>query len=184
MKAGYFVWNREKDRYREGRFPKKNEVPLYWAHNIKPNCVVEPFVDEPTLQKPVGFVRLEKGSRVAITSDAVLLQRTSNRRQKRRLIAGLVLQRNVLGGAGFLSENHTIQWFPNQESCRLFLCGRFAACSIAQQSTAVFAESAELSVSRWRRCELYLYLPPCGLWKPLPRLLVATTRQRRRHTGL
>ena len=112
VKAGYFVWNREKDRYREGRFPKKNEVPLYWAHNIKPNCVVEPFVDEPTLQKPVGFVRLEKGSTVAITSDAVLLQRTSNRRQKRRLIAGLVLQCNVLGGAGFLSENHTIAVVP------------------------------------------------------------------------
>lgn len=112
VQAGYFVWNREKDRYREGQLPKKNEIPLYWAHNIKPNCVAEPLVEEPTFQRHFGFVRLEKGSTVAITSDAVLLQRTSNRRQKRRLIAGLILQHNVLGGAGFLSENHTIAVVP------------------------------------------------------------------------
>ena len=116
VRAGYFVWNREKDRYREGQFPRKNEVPLYWARNIRPNRVAEPLVKEPSLQRPFGFVRPETATSVVITSDALLIQRTSNRRQKRRLIAGLVLQRTVLGGAGFLSENHTVAVVPRPGS--------------------------------------------------------------------
>lgn len=115
VKAGYFVWNREQDRYRVGQLPRKNEVPLYWAHNIKANCVVEPLAEDPTLKAPVGFVKLEKNSSVAITSDAILLQRTSNRRQKRRLIAGMVFQRDVVGGCGFVSENHTILVIPKTD---------------------------------------------------------------------
>lgn len=116
VKAGYFVWNREQERYRVGQAPRKNEVPLYWAHNIKANCVVEPLVEDPTLKAPIGFVKLEKDSAVAITSDAILLQRTSNRRQKRRLIAGLVFQRGVVGWSGFVSENHTILILPKPDA--------------------------------------------------------------------
>jgi adenine-specific DNA-methyltransferase len=115
VKAGYFVWNREQDRYRVGQVPRKNEVPLYWAHNIKANCVVEPLVEDPTFKAPIGFVALGKESPVAITSDAILLQRTSNRRQKRRLIAGMVYQRGVVGGHGFVSENHTILVIPKAD---------------------------------------------------------------------
>jgi adenine-specific DNA-methyltransferase len=116
IKAGYFVWNREQDRYRIGQVPRKNEVPLYWAHNIKANCVVEPIVSDPTLKAPIGFVTLEKDSPVAITKDAILLQRTSNRRQRRRLIAGMVFQRSVVGGCGFISENHTILVIPKADA--------------------------------------------------------------------
>ena len=36
-KTGYFVWNREQHRYRIGRKPRANEVPLFWAHNVRPN---------------------------------------------------------------------------------------------------------------------------------------------------
>lgn len=115
IKAGYFVWNREQHRYRVGKAPRKNEVPLYWAHNIKANCVVAPFVEDPTFKAPIGFVTLEKDSPVAITSDGILLQRTSNRRQKRRLIAGMVYQRGVVGGCGFVSENHTILVMPKAD---------------------------------------------------------------------
>ena len=116
VKAGYFVWNREQDRYRVGQLPRRHEVPLYWAHNIKANGVVEPLVADPTLKAPIGFVSLEQESPVAITSDAILLQRTSNRRQKRRLIAGLVFQRAVVGGRGFVSENHTILVIPKADA--------------------------------------------------------------------
>lgn len=116
IKAGYFVWNREQDRYRVGQLPRTNEVPLYWAHNIRANRVVEPVVADPTLRAPVGFVSLEQKSPVAITSDAILLQRTSNRRQKRRLIAGMVFQHAVVGGRGFVSENHTILVIPKADA--------------------------------------------------------------------
>ncbi len=116
VKAGYFVWNREQDRYRKGQLPKKNEVPLYWAHNIRPNSIVEPFIAGATLKAPVGFVTLEKASPVAIMTDAILLQRTSNRRQKRRLIAGMVYQRGVVGERGFVSENHTVLVLPRPDA--------------------------------------------------------------------
>ena len=115
VKAGYFVWNREQARYRAGQLPRRNEVPLYWAHNIKANGVAEPLVEDPTPKGPIGFVTIEKDSPVAITSDAILLQRTSNRRQKRRLIAGMVFQQGVVGGCGFVSENHTILVIPKTD---------------------------------------------------------------------
>jgi adenine-specific DNA-methyltransferase len=116
VKAGYFVWNREQHRYRVGQVPRKNEVPLYWAHGIKANCVVEPFVADPNLKASIGFVTLDKNSPVSITGDAILLQRTSNRRQRRRLVAGTVFQRGVVGKCGFVSENHTILVIPKVDT--------------------------------------------------------------------
>src|SRR5262249_33064125 len=56
-------------------------------------------------------------------SDAVILQRTSNRRQKRRLIAAIVRQRDAIGGRGFVTENHTIIVVPDPaRRQRLPLC--------------------------------------------------------------
>jgi adenine-specific DNA-methyltransferase len=43
----------------------------------------------------------------------VILQRTSNRRQKRRLIAAIVRQTDAIGGRGFVTENHTIIIIPD-----------------------------------------------------------------------
>jgi adenine-specific DNA-methyltransferase len=61
----------------------------------------------------IGLVRVEKAQTAVINTNAIVLQRTSNRRQKRRLIAALVRQSKVPGGRGFLSENHTILLLPN-----------------------------------------------------------------------
>ena len=41
-KTGYFVWNREKHRYRIARRPRSTEVPLFWAHNVRANEVSVP----------------------------------------------------------------------------------------------------------------------------------------------
>lgn len=111
-KTGYFVWNREQHRYRAGFTPRSTEVPLYWAHNVRPNatCVPQDGGDDP---ERIGFVRVETAKAAVIGTDAIVLQRTSNRRQKRRLIAALVRQSKVPGGRGFLSENHTILLLPN-----------------------------------------------------------------------
>ncbi len=35
-KTGYFVWNREKHRYRTGQRPRASEVPLFSAHHKNP----------------------------------------------------------------------------------------------------------------------------------------------------
>jgi adenine-specific DNA-methyltransferase len=104
-KTGYFVWNREKKRYRADKKPRPNEVPLFWAHNVRANKPCIPHDEDGVL---IGFARVPQTSSAIIHSDAILLQRTSNRRQKRRLIAAPVRRRSVIGGRGFVTENHTI----------------------------------------------------------------------------
>lgn len=113
VKAGYFVWNREQHRYRVSKAPRVNEVPLFWAHNIRANAVCFPYADPQ--ENKVGCVRIERATPV-VRVDAILLQRTSNRRQKRRLVAGLVRQSKVPGGRGFVTENHTIAILPDPKA--------------------------------------------------------------------
>jgi adenine-specific DNA-methyltransferase len=124
-KTGYFVWNREKHRYRIGKRPRANEVPLFWAHNVRANLQCVPQDGD---EGAIGFARIPSSSSALVHSDAVILQRTSNRRQKRRLIAATVRQANAIGGRGFITENHTIiivpdaakqQTLPLRMVCRL-----------------------------------------------------------------
>jgi adenine-specific DNA-methyltransferase len=110
-RAGYFVWNREKTRYRSGYKPRSTEVPLYWAHNIRANVKCEPR-DGKSNANHIGLVKIDKKSSAIIRTDAIILQRTSNRRQKRRLVAGVIRQNQVPGECGFVSENHTILILP------------------------------------------------------------------------
>lgn len=112
VKTGYFVWNREQDRYRTGNKPRPTEVPLFWAHNVKPNRVCKPF-DSKESSGRIGFVKFEADNGAIISSDAIILQRTSNRRQPRRLIAAIVRKAKVPGGRGFVTENHTILILPD-----------------------------------------------------------------------
>jgi adenine-specific DNA-methyltransferase len=115
-KTGYFVWNREKHRYRIGRRPRSTEVPLVWAHNVRANEVCVPQDGD---SGQIGFVKIADSSRAIIHSDAVILQRTSNRRQKRRLIAAPIQQAMVIGGGGFVTENHTIVIVPDPRKKQL-----------------------------------------------------------------
>jgi adenine-specific DNA-methyltransferase len=109
-KTGYFVWNREKHRYRTGKKPRVTEVPLFWAHNVSANkrCIPRDGDD-----RAIGFAKIPQSSVAIVRSDAVILQRTSNRRQPRRLIAGIVRQADAIGGRGFVTENHTIIVVPD-----------------------------------------------------------------------
>ena len=111
-KAGYFVWNREQDRYRAGNKPRSTEVPLFWAHNVTANRPCRPYDGKPNSSR-VGFVKIAPESTAIIYSDAIVLQRTSNRRQARRLIAAIVRNKNVPGRRGFVTENHTIVIIPD-----------------------------------------------------------------------
>jgi adenine-specific DNA-methyltransferase len=113
-KTGYFVWNREQERYRVGRKPRANEVPLFWAHNVRPGAVCRPC-DGTSNSDQIGFVKIKASSTAIIREDAIILQRTSNRRQNRRLIAAIARQSKVPGNGGFVGENHTIIIVRNPE---------------------------------------------------------------------
>lgn len=138
-KAGYFVWNREQHRYRVGNRPRLTEVPLFWAHNVRPNKACQPMAND---EGKIGFAKIPAKCPGIIHSDAIIVQRTSNRRQKRRLIAGTVRQDHVIGYNGFITENHTIaiipdpakkQLLPVSKICRLLntaaVDGRFRRMS-------------------------------------------------------
>lgn len=111
-RTGYFVWNREKNRYRKGFKPSTTEVPLFWAHNVRANKVCSPLDGERDSQR-FGLVKISMDSSAIVRDDVLILQRTTNRRQKRRLIAGIICQKSVPGGRGFVSENHTILVLPD-----------------------------------------------------------------------
>lgn len=110
VKTGYFVWNREQHRYRIGRKPRANEVPLFWAHNVRAN---QKCLPQDGGAGDIGFAKIPKTSSAILRSDAIILQRTSNRRQKRRLIGAVIRHAGVIGGRGFITENHTIVIVPN-----------------------------------------------------------------------
>jgi adenine-specific DNA-methyltransferase len=111
-KTGYFVWNREQHRYRAGNKPRSTEVPLFWAHNVTANRPCRPCDGKPDSSR-IGFVKIARESSAIICSDAIILQRTTNRRQARRLIAATVRKSNVPGRRGFVTENHTIVIIPD-----------------------------------------------------------------------
>jgi adenine-specific DNA-methyltransferase len=138
-KTGYFVWNREQHRYRIGKKPRPTEVPLFWAHNVRANEKCHPQDGD---AGHIGFAKIPKISSAILRSDAIILQRTSNRRQKRRLIGAMIRQADVIGGRGYVTENHTIvivpdpakrQQLPLRTVCRLLntmaVDGRFRRMS-------------------------------------------------------
>jgi adenine-specific DNA-methyltransferase len=138
-KTGYFVWNREQHRYRIGKKPRPTEIPLFWAHNVRANEKCHPQDGD---AGHIGFAKIPKISSAILRSDAIILQRTSNRRQKRRLIGAMIHQADVIGGRGYVTENHTIvivpdpskrQQLPLRTVCRLLnsmaVDGRFRRMS-------------------------------------------------------
>lgn len=114
VRSGYFVWNREKERHREGYKPNKNEVPLIWAHTVRANrpCYPDTHKRSPNKTRFKSFVRFDQDSSSILRQPAIVLQRTTNRHQGRRLIAGYVSQKLIDHYGGYISENHTLLVYP------------------------------------------------------------------------
>lgn len=112
-RAGYFVWNRQQERCREGSRPEQNEFPLVWAHCVKAN---EPcgLSTHRSRRKPglMSLVKFDKHSDSLINQPAIVVQRTTNRRQTKRLIAGYIPKSLVDKYGSLISENHTIVVYP------------------------------------------------------------------------
>lgn len=113
VRAGYFVWNRQKERCREGECCDRKEYPLIWAHGIKANepcdLATHRIHGKPEL---MSFVRFDSPSASLINEPAVILQRTTNRRQAKRLIAGYISKKMIDVYGSLISENHTIVVYP------------------------------------------------------------------------
>ena len=104
VKAGYFVWNRELDRM-EKRRGRKNDLPLIWARNVRAGSLCEPKAKK---RRGVDYVRFDKENAAIVRAPALVMQRTTNNSQRRRLIVARVAPSVYTRWGGFISENHTI----------------------------------------------------------------------------
>lgn len=104
LRVGYFVWNRELERMSKRRSAKL-DMPLLWARNIRAGQFCSP---KAKTGKGIDFVRFEQESSGIVRTNAVVLQRTTNSAQARRLIAARVSPSVLKKWGGFVTENHTL----------------------------------------------------------------------------
>jgi adenine-specific DNA-methyltransferase len=104
LRTGYFVWNRELDRMLKRRHAAL-DMPLLWARNVHPGKFCYP---EAKTGAGVDFVRFEEISPAIVRTNAIVMQRTTNNSQARRLVAARVSPRVLRKWGGFVTENHTI----------------------------------------------------------------------------
>lgn len=113
-KTGYFVWNREKQRVRQqAKLPREKGLkfyPLIWAKNIFQEKSVVPASKD---NLAIDFVAFTKDSSAIIYNPCLVLQRTSNTKQARRLVVGKISRKTIKKWGGIVSENHTILIIPN-----------------------------------------------------------------------
>lgn len=86
-RAGYFVWNREKGRLVAKLRRGQRGYPLIWAKNVRPGTTCLPLGKK---NAGTDFVTFTEDSTAIVTSAAAVMQRTTNDKQPRRLVAAMV----------------------------------------------------------------------------------------------
>lgn len=104
-RAGYFVWNRETERLVRKLGRTQRGYPLIWAKNVRPGELCRPAGKKGA---GIDFVTFPDDSTAIITGAAAVMQRTTNDKQPRRLVAAMVDPAISSRWGGFVSENHTI----------------------------------------------------------------------------
>lgn len=104
LRVGYFVWNRELERMSKRRSAKL-DMPLVWARNIRAGAFCFPKAKR---GNGIDFVRFDEESSGIVRTNAIVLQRTTNSAQSRRLIAARVSPSVIQKWGGFVTENHTL----------------------------------------------------------------------------
>lgn len=107
VRVGKVVPTRERERLHTNR--KKGDMPLLWASSIRPDGSFD-FEAARRLGNALWYSPPTEGNiAYATTGPAVIVQRTSNRDQTRRLNAAMVPKRfrDEYAG-GFVAENHVI----------------------------------------------------------------------------
>lgn len=103
-RSGYFVWNREGERMHKRRH-SDDYVPLVWAKNIRAGSFCTPASKD---GRSIDYVKFQKGATAVIRTNAIVMQRTTNNAQKRRLIAARMSPSTLKKWSGFTTENHTL----------------------------------------------------------------------------
>lgn len=149
-RAGYFVWNREKARLVPKLGRRQRGYPLVWAKNVRPGelCM-------PAGKKGAGtdFVTFPGDSSAIVTRAAAVMQRTTNDKQPRRLVAAMVDPTVLSRWGGFVSENHTIV-LTGDDPENLELAVRLLNTAAVDQRYRRVSGTASISVTLLRQLDL------------------------------
>ncbi len=158
-RAGYFVWNREGDRLRKAE--EADAYPLIWAKNVKPG---QPCRPEGKDGKAADFVAFGETSTSIVRQPAGVLQRTTNNKQPRRLVAAVVDPAVYARWGGFVTENHTIILMGNSAADVAQVC-QLLNTAAADARYRALSGTAAVSVQLLRTLDL-----------PKPACLAAATK--------
>ncbi|MFC3695566.1 HsdM family class I SAM-dependent methyltransferase [Chenggangzhangella methanolivorans] len=147
-RAGYFVWNREGERLRESG--EADAYPLIWAKNVKPGSLCQPLGKT---GKGTNFVSFSAHSPSIVRQPAAVLQRTTNNKQPRRLVAAVVDPAVYARWGGFVSENHTIVLIGERQSDVALVCELLNTAAADARYRALSGTSA-ISVQLLRMLDL------------------------------
>tara|TARA_R110002050_G_scaffold26802_5_gene70389 strand:- start:18279 stop:19907 length:1629 start_codon:yes stop_codon:yes gene_type:complete len=148
-KAGYFVWNREQARLVMKLGPLDG-FPLIWAKNIRAGEICQPAGKQGT---KMDFVTFAEPSAAVVRTPAAVMQRTTNDKQPRRLIAAIVDPAVVVRWGGFVTENHTIV-LTAESPKRLALAVKLLNTSAVDQRYRRVSGTAAVSVTLLRQLDL------------------------------
>jgi adenine-specific DNA-methyltransferase len=148
-RAGYFVWNREQSRL-VPKLGRRRGYPLIWAKNVRSGVLCRPGGKKGT---KTDFVTFTDDSAAVIRSSAAVMQRTTNDKQPRRLVAAMVDPSVVGRWGGFVTENHTIV-LTSEDAEQLALAVALLNTSSVDQRYRRVSGTAAVSVTLLRQLDL------------------------------
>lgn len=149
VRSGYFVWNRQLDRLVSAP-SKRSAFPLVWAKNVRPGQLCRPAGKH---GQGMDFVAFEGPSSAIITGPAVVLQRTTNEKQDRRIVASVVDRQIVSRWGGFTTENHIVALTTSTQEHAELLCQLLNTETVDRRYRRV-SGTASISVKLLRELDL------------------------------
>ena len=148
-KSGYFVWNREQTRL-VSKLGRRRGYPLVWAKNVRAG---EPCRPSGKTGTKIDFVTFNEDSAAVVSTPAAVMQRTTNDKQPRRLVAAMVDPAVVGRWGGFVTENHTIV-LTGKDTKRLALAVALLNTSAVDLRYRRVSGTAAVSVTLLRQLDL------------------------------
>lgn len=112
VRVGYLVANRQKSRLASRA--AKGRYPLVWAKAIQQNGKFNH--DRGAKARKYGWASAPDDARYVVRKSCVLVQRTTSRDQRKRLVAAHVPSAFIKEHGGFIAENHVLILIPNSRS--------------------------------------------------------------------
>lgn len=143
--TGQLVWNRHKEQLRQKY--ESNVYPIVWAEAVTSTGEFR-FQSARSARQP--FLKLRPGQDFLVNHEpCVLVQRTTAKEQKRRLVAAVVPNAFVLDHPGFIVENHLNMIFSKLPQSRFSLQTLVTLLNSATVDQAFRCISGSVAVSAY-----------------------------------